>query len=117
MGNPEITNSKIRCKECGKEFRNLGQHIICKHFLSAREYKKKWGLCNSQPLECKETTAIRKRKTLENKTYLNVSLVNNGHRFLKGDKAWQKRGIPEQAYNIWKNNFDKSYSHKKNKIK
>ena len=96
-GSPEITKSSIKCEECGKYYRTLGQHIIFKHKMSALEYKNRWGYCHGQPLECLDTTQARRTATLENGTIQNIKNIDNGHRFQKGQKTWHHRGISAQT--------------------
>jgi len=96
-GKPEITNSTIKCEECGRLYRNLGSHILKKHRMSVLEYKNKWGFNHTQPLECLDTTRTRSRKTRENGTIKNIKNIDNGHRFVKGNKTWHRFGMSEQT--------------------
>ena len=89
-GRPEISEYWIKCEECGKKFRKLTHFHLEKHNLSVPEYKKKWGLCNNQPLECLLTHDVRSEKVKKNGTIKNIK-KDNGHRFLKGIKNLKRK--------------------------
>lgn len=44
-------DSHVQCHACGKFYVRLGAHIWAKHGLSAREYKREYGLMQSQSLD------------------------------------------------------------------
>jgi len=45
-----LSHEKITCLECGKEFFQLGNHLIQTHFMSVDEYRDKYGLPYSRGL-------------------------------------------------------------------
>lgn len=64
-GEPEITKSHIKCEECGKWYKKIVPQHLKLHGLTIPEYKKKWGYCNTQPLECKDITDLRREYAKE----------------------------------------------------
>ena len=102
-GNPEITKEKIKCEECGRWFRKINSpHVERKHNLTIPEYKKRWGFCNTQPLECEEITELRRGYANEfGYNYLKKWKNKNPKKarqncFKKGIKTWSGREVPEQ---------------------
>ena len=55
-----ILKNKIICLECGAEYRQLSSKHLATHELTAKEYRKKYGLSSRQPLSCKSLTEKRK---------------------------------------------------------
>lgn len=101
-GEPEITRTGIKCEECGKWFRKLTSSHTKTHGLTIPEYKEKWGLCNTQPLECEEIKEIRQKNAKEF-SYDNLIKWQKENPnqmkqnfFKKGHKTWEEKKVPEQ---------------------
>ena len=45
-----ITDEKIICLECGKQFKTIKRHLKTKHSLSPNEYRVKWSLSDDYPM-------------------------------------------------------------------
>ena len=55
-----IKKHVIVCMVCGAAFKQLSVRHLKEHGLDARSYRLKFGIPRTQPLSCKETTAMRK---------------------------------------------------------
>lgn len=94
------------CHICGRAYNKLMQHARLKHDLSAREYKKMFGLNVSQGIIAKRTTEILRHHVEKN--YGNVvenNLLLNGKktRFKAGHEGRTKEKLSLQALNDLKN--------------
>ena len=56
-----IQEDKVVCLECRAEFRQLTANHLRTHELTPREYKKKWGFPQKQPLAARVLTKLRSR--------------------------------------------------------
>jgi predicted transcriptional regulator len=56
-----IQEDKVTCLECGLEFRQLTANHLQSHQLTPREYKRKWGFPQKQPLAARVLTRLRSR--------------------------------------------------------
>ena len=56
-----IKKHVIVCMVCGAEFKQLSVRHLKEHGLDARSYRIRFGIPRTQPLSCKETTAMRKK--------------------------------------------------------
>jgi predicted transcriptional regulator len=77
-----IQRNKIICLECGKEFKQISQTHLKGHGLTARDYRKKYGLPARQALSAKSLSAQRRKRALE---------LGLGDRLKKGRKAKNKK--------------------------
>ena len=92
-GKIEYRNGKPICEICGKEFDRVLTHARQKHKISARKYKKKFGLENIKGICSKESSEKTRSKTLlHRKLVIDKNLLNNGvkTRFKKGSKGRTK---------------------------
>lgn len=60
-----VQRTKVICLECGQEFRQLTNAHLKSHGLTAKEYRKKWGLPSRFPLVAKVLVAKRRRLAKE----------------------------------------------------
>lgn len=56
-----IQEDRIKCLECGAEFRQITANHLRTHQLTPREYKRKWGFPLKQALAAKVLTKLRSR--------------------------------------------------------
>lgn len=56
-----IQEERIKCLECGAEFRQITANHLRTHELTPREYKRKWGFPLKQALAAKMLTKLRSR--------------------------------------------------------
>jgi hypothetical protein len=85
-GQPLITENEILCEECGKWKRKLTANHLKMHGLTIPEYKEKWGLCKTQPLESLELKRQRQEYSAKYKTFLKNLVESTGKRnFKKGE--------------------------------
>ena len=92
-GKPEIDEFSIKCEECGKRYKKITHaHVYKKHGLTIPEYKKKWGYCNSQPLEAFYVKGIRQECNKRDKAWENITKPEYAsNRFKKGNKRTDNR--------------------------
>jgi len=45
-----VTNEKITCLECGKDFKSLKRHLTTHHGLTPEQYKAEWALPSDYPM-------------------------------------------------------------------
>ena len=112
-GQPEITKYTIKCEECGKLYKKITSAHLKLHGLTISEYKEKWGLCISQPLEA---LYIKKLRQDYEKQYNSRSMVINHPQakpFKKGVSTWKNRKIPFQMYEKIVSNGKKMVKHTK----
>jgi predicted transcriptional regulator len=57
-----LQHAQVICLECGKAYRLLSVRHLVLHGLTAKAYKKKWGISLTQPLSAKSLTQRRRRK-------------------------------------------------------
>lgn len=95
---------KIICNLCGKAFNRLGWHINFKHNISAKEYKKMYGLNVGTPLISKESAEKTRKKTLEHyDRVVTINLIEKGTktRLKKGNKGRTKDLVrPEELQRL-----------------
>lgn len=88
------------CEICGKSFSRLMSHVRQKHYMTARDYKEKFGLDVKKGI-CSEESSERTRvKTLENyDTVIKQNLIQKGSesRFKDGSKGRTKDQVSEQT--------------------
>ncbi len=60
-----VQRNKVICLECGQEFRQLTNAHLKSHGLTAKEYRKKWGLPARYPLVAKALVAKRRKLAKE----------------------------------------------------
>lgn len=60
-----VQRNKVICLECGQEFRQLTNAHLKSHGLTAKEYRKKWGLPSRFPLVAKALVAKRRKLAKE----------------------------------------------------
>jgi len=100
FGIPEITEDEIKCEECGKWMKKITPPHVKMHGLTFSEYKKKWGFCNSQPLEALYIKKLRQRYNKEynaTEMLIKARLDNKGkYDFKKGHKSRDGQDRPEQ---------------------
>lgn len=54
------TQERIRCLECGRWLRALGNHLRLTHGMTAAEYREVWGMRQRQPLTCGDVSDVRR---------------------------------------------------------
>ena len=85
--------------------------------MSIAEYKEKWGLCRSQPLEALYVKEIRSKKTRSNGTIKNLDKREQSQ-FKKGqDNWWGRYKIPLQIRLRLKINSTKMWTKEKRETK
>lgn len=57
-----VQRSQVICLECGQMYRQLSRHHLVMHGLTAKTYKKKWGIPLGQPLSARSLTQRRRQK-------------------------------------------------------
>jgi predicted transcriptional regulator len=57
-----LQRAQVICLECGKSYRLLSIRHLVLHGLTAKTYKKKWGIPLSQSLSAQSLTKLRRRK-------------------------------------------------------
>ena len=57
-----LQRSQVICLECGKAHRLLSSRHLVLHGLTAKAYKKKWGIPLGRPLSAQSLTQRRRRK-------------------------------------------------------
>jgi predicted transcriptional regulator len=60
-----LQRSQVICLECGKAHRLLSSRHLVLHGLSAKAYKKKWGIPLGRPLSAQSLSQRRRRKARE----------------------------------------------------
>lgn len=60
-----VQRNKVICLECGQEFRQLTNAHLKVHGLTAKEYRKKWGLPSRFPLVAKVLASKRRKLAKE----------------------------------------------------
>lgn len=60
-----VQRNKVICLECGQEFRQLTNAHLRSHGLTAKEYRRKWGLPARFPLVAKALVAKRRKLAKE----------------------------------------------------
>ena len=60
-----IQRDQVVCLECGKAFTLLSNRHLALHSLTPREYKRKHGLRQTQPLSARTLSAKRRKQALE----------------------------------------------------
>ena len=60
-----IQRDQVVCLECGKAFTLLSNRHLALHGLKPREYKRKYGLRQSQPLSARTLSAKRRKQALD----------------------------------------------------
>ena len=60
-----IQRDQVVCLECGKAFTLLSNRHLALHGLTPREYKRKYGLRQSQPLSARTLSAKRRKQALD----------------------------------------------------
>jgi len=105
----------MKCKICGKKFDRVCTHIRQKHKISAREYKKMFGLDLKRGLISEKDRAIMRKHTLTNGTVRNVIEGGVATRFKKGHKVRYERSQQtlDRIKNLYK--YTKAYKKKHNK--
>lgn len=94
-GEPLIGQRYIICEECGKKYKKLtSAHLVKIHGLSIPEYKVKWGLAISQPLEAYYIKRLRQEYVKEYESDKNLDPIS--YQFKKGKRPVKKRVIFEQ---------------------
>ena len=83
-----------KCEECGRWYKGLSRHITRHHRISAREYKKKWGLDMKEQLLSAAT--LRRLSVLAYVTGVNKNLTGE-FRFKKGKTKIQEYERSEQT--------------------
>lgn len=93
-------DGKPICHICGKAYNKLLTHVWQIHGLSAREYKKEFGLDVIKGIMSEESTKIASNKAYENyDLVVKKNLIENGMktRFIKGHKGRTKNMVSEQT--------------------
>ncbi len=91
---------KVICHKCGRSFNKLITHVIQKHNMTSREYKKKYGLDMIKGVMSKKSTMLARRNV-----YLNYdqcvqkNLLKKGSntRFIDGSMGRPKSLVSEQT--------------------
>tara|TARA_R110000787_G_scaffold11722_12_gene38531 strand:- start:11126 stop:11500 length:375 start_codon:yes stop_codon:yes gene_type:complete len=89
-----------KCEICGEYFDRVSSHVRQKHELSAREYKKKYGLDLSKGICSKVSSEKSREKVYDNyDKVIGNNLVKNGEptRFKNGSKGRTKDQVSEQT--------------------
>jgi hypothetical protein len=98
-----VHKTYVECLLCGYQGTSLTGHLRYHHKITAKEYKEAFSLCYNQPLECEETTRLRKQAVKDNPHVLKNLLVDGvGTRFRKGDSGNTR--VCEQRIERIKNN-------------
>ena len=74
---------KIKCQICGKEFRQVGTHVVQVHKMTAREYRKMYGFDVKKGQLPKDYKELKAEQAIECGGYTNLK---------KGKKFWFKKG-------------------------
>lgn len=108
----EITENYIKCEECGKHFKKLTHnHLFCLHGLTITEYKDRYDLCLSQPLEALYIKKLRQEYNKRDNATKNIKNNPNSVPLKKGVNTWDGRKIPEQKKAIARENGKKMVKH------
>lgn len=98
------------CHICGRAFNKVLNHARQKHFISAEEYKRIYGLISTKGI-CSQRTKDRLRaKVMENyDTVVLQNLVEKGNktRYKNGHKGRPKEKLRIQSLNTLKANMEK----------
>lgn len=81
---PITKDDMIECELCEKLFVQLGTHVQSSHNMSAREYKKRFGLDVSKGLVPDWYHEEKSRETIENKSWAHLPEVGKETRFKPG---------------------------------
>ena len=96
------------CEICGQSFDRLLRHTQQKHGVTAKEYKKRFGLDAKKGICSKDSEALARQRVMENyNTVVADNLLKNGvnSRFKKGDRGRTKEKVSEQTRIMLRNRF------------
>jgi len=91
-----VKNKFGKLEPCGHYCRDLARHITRHHKITAREYKKMFGLNLSTSLISEQTKQKLRDANLKHKTYINLE-KSKKYRFKKGDNTIQKYKRSEES--------------------
>lgn len=94
----KFEEGKIRCLICGKWYRQLGSHVVQKHKMTAREYRKKFGydVKSGRSILSKDLHELYGKQAKENGTEKNLK-AGKKFRFVPGDKRAGKYERSEET--------------------
>lgn len=91
-----VNDSYGNPQPCGTDCRDLARHITRHHKITAREYKKMFGLNYSTSLISEQTKEKLRAAVKKHKTYLNLE-KGKKYQFKKGDNSIQKYKRSEES--------------------
>ncbi len=75
----------IKCNICGKRYRQLGSHVVLTHKITAREYRRLYGMDVKKGMIPDDLRDLYRKQVVANNTIENLKA--GAHcRFVKGDK-------------------------------
>lgn len=80
------SSKKIKCLVCGKWYVQVCTHVFERHKMTAREYKKEYGLDVKKGRVPEWYSEVKGQQAIDNETYLNLKA---------GKKFWFKPGDPK----------------------
>ncbi len=98
------------CEICGKAYSRVLSHVRQVHDMSARDYKKKFGLDLNKGICSKDSSAKTRKHTMSNyESVIKNNLLINGKKtqFKVGHKGRTIDKVSEQTLIRLKSNFDK----------
>ncbi len=93
----------MKCIICGKDFVQVGSHIVQKHGMTARQYREEFNLPVKRGIVPEWYRKLKGEKAKENGTYLNLE-KGRKFRFIEGDKrtkaniGWKSHRRPADEY-------------------
>ena len=110
----EYPNARLRCLICGRWFRQVGTHVYLIHGMTAKEYKKQFGMDVGSTTytlvgELRDLYGVQAK---ENGTYKNLE-KGAKNRFKKGDPRIGKYERSEETVARLKRQFEKVHERKR----
>jgi len=91
-----VKDSSGNMVPCGRNCRDLARHITRHHKITAREYKKMFGLNLNTSLISEQTKEKLRKAVQKHKTYVNLE-KGRKHQFKKGDNTVQTYKRSEES--------------------
>ena len=93
----------LKCKICGKYYKHLGSHVWHKHKITAREYKRRFGLNYNHPLITKSVQRKMREAFWNNPKGLKNLEKGKKYQFKKGVERVQGYISAERRRQIYLN--------------
>lgn len=77
--------NKIQCAICGRYYRQVGSHIVQRHGIEAREYRKEYGFDLKKGQLPTDLRELKAKQVFENGTVKNLK-KGKQYWFIKGDQ-------------------------------